>query len=74
MKKKWIWQDSDWPHFTWKARTLDSAAQQFADGFKDQSIVLRRAGEEDVDGLRIEWLTNESIKTSAIEGEILDWS
>ena len=72
MKKKWIWQDSDWPHFTWKARTLDSAAQQFADGFKDQSIVLRRAGEEDVDGLRIEWLTNESIKTSAIEGEILD--
>ncbi len=25
-----------------------------------------------MDGLRIEWLTNESIKTSAIEGEILD--
>ncbi len=70
--KKWNWQHPDWPHFTWTARTLDRAAQQFADGFKDQNIVLRRAGEEDLDGLRIEWLTNESIKTSAIEGEILD--
>ena len=72
MMKQWNWQHPDWPHFTWKTRTLDSAAQQFAEGFNDQNVVLRRAGEEDLYGLRIEWLTNEAVKTSAIEGEILD--
>ena len=70
--KQWNWQHPDWPHFTWTTRTLDSAAQEFAKGVEDQNIVLRRAGEEDLHGLRIEWLTNEAIKTSAIEGEILD--
>ncbi len=72
MRTKWIWQHADWPHFTWDARLLDSAAQQFAEGIEAQSVVLRLTGEEDLVGLRIEWLTTESIKTSAIEGEILD--
>lgn len=70
--KQWNWQHPDWPQLTWATRTLDSAAQAFVEGFKDQNIVLRRVGEEDLHSLRIEWLTNEAIKTSAIEGEILD--
>lgn len=70
--KQWNWQHPGWPHFTWGTGILDSAARQFAEGFKGQSAVLRRAGEEDLHGLRIEWLTTEAIKTSAIEGEILD--
>ena len=60
------------PHFTWTTRTLDSASLQFAEGFKDQNVVLRRAGEGDLHGQRIEWLTNKAIKISAIEAEILD--
>ena len=68
----WIWQHPDWPHFTWATGTLDSAAQEFTEGFKDQNLVLQRAGEKDVHSLRIEWLTEEAIKTSVIEGEFLD--
>ncbi len=72
MMKQWNWQHPEWPHFTWTTQAFSSAAQQFAEEFEDQNVVLRRAGEEDLHGLRIEWLTNEAIKTSAIEGEILD--
>lgn len=69
---QWIWQQRGWPRFTWSAQALDGAAQLFADSFKDQNLVLRRTGEQELDSLRIEWLTNESLKTSAIEGEVLD--
>ncbi|MCY3817710.1 MAG: Fic family protein [Gammaproteobacteria bacterium] len=72
MLKQWNWQHPDWPRFTWTTRAIDSAARQFVEGFEDLNVVLRRAGEEDLHGLRIAWLTNEAIETSAIEGEILD--
>jgi Fic family protein len=68
----WNWQQPDWPNFTYDAKTLEPLEQQF----------LRQAGEfvgaykhvdaEDQETLKIDLISEEAVKTSEIEGEILN--
>ncbi len=69
---KWSWQSKDWPNWRYDAAALEGKERAF----------LLRAGNlvgawghlprEDQDGVSVELLTEEAMKTSAIEGEYLD--
>jgi Fic family protein len=69
---EWSWQRADWPEFTWDTPALRARENAF----------LREAGEAGGafahldagarDALRIDLLSDEALKTSRIEGEILD--
>jgi Fic family protein len=70
--KTWNWQQADWPDFQYKSSTLKALEDDF----------LRRSGrlfgaylhvtEEEKLTLAIDLLSDEALKTSEIEGEILN--
>ncbi len=68
----WNWQQTDWPDFTFK----DTALQASEAAFLQQSGVIigafRHLDEEDKDRLKVDLISTEALKTSEIEGEILD--
>ena len=70
--QKWIWQKERWPRFTWQADALLPLVSQarLAQGkllakVHDMGFELSREASADV-------LTEEAIKTSEIEGEVLN--
>jgi len=69
---RWNWQQTDWPDFTFK----DTALQAFEAAFLQQSGVIigtfRHLAEDDKDRLKVDLISTEALKTSEIEGEILD--
>ena len=68
----WIWQRSDWPDFAWDRAALEPLEARFLHEAGRRAGAWRHLGEEDRAELRVEWLSEEAIETSAIEGEILD--
>jgi Fic family protein len=70
--KAWIWQQSDWPEFTWDSAALavPLAAARRAQGELSGIAKLLDAGTD----LTLQWevLTTEGVATSAIEGETID--
>ena len=68
----WNWQQSDWPHFSWKSARLHKAEQQFllGGGMFAGSLKHLDAGERQM--LIIEAISTEALTTSEIEGELLD--
>jgi Fic family protein len=69
---KWNWQQPDWPEFR-----CDSAALAALDAqFLQQSGILigsaKHLGDDDRTSLTIDIMTGEALKTSEIEGEILN--
>ncbi len=70
--KRWNWQQSDWPKFTWDAKRLAKAEQEF---LVRGGVLLGTMGhldEPDSGALLIEAITTEALTTSEIEGELLD--
>src|SRR5215475_7206899 len=68
----WNWQQSDWPNFIYDPKALEPLGQQFlrqAGGFIG---AYRHVGAEDRDNLKIDLISEEAVKTSEIEGEILN--
>ncbi|MDE3046284.1 MAG: Fic family protein [Verrucomicrobiota bacterium] len=70
--KKWIWQKERWPHFTWAADTLlplisRARLEQGKLLAKVNGIGFELSREADAD-----ILTEEAMKTSEIEGEVLN--
>ncbi len=68
----WLWQLSDWPHFTWDADALAPLEARFLAGSGRLVGTWRHLGEEDQTQLRVDWLSDEAMETSAIEGEFLN--
>ncbi len=68
----WNWTHSDWPLFTYDAHAIAPLEQRFMLASGELLGALRHFSAEDQTMLRIELLSEESIKTSQIEGEILD--
>ncbi|MEE4329604.1 MAG: Fic family protein [Wenzhouxiangella sp.] len=66
------WQQQDWPHFRWD----DAALTEFeAQHLRQSGILLgasRHVSENDRTRLIVELITDEAVKTSQIEGELLD--
>jgi Fic family protein len=70
--KNWNWLHKEWPHFTYKKEVLEQLEMQFS---KNSGLVLgtiKHIEGVSKDDLLVEILSEEAIKTSEIEGEILN--
>lgn len=69
---RWNWQRSDWPAFSYDTSALEVFERQFLLRAGELIGVLSHVGADDRDILTIELIGDEALKTSQIEGEILD--
>lgn len=69
---KWNWQRPDGPDFAYDASALAEREGRFLLQSGEFLGAVRHIGEDDRDLLKIELLRDEALKTSEIEGEILD--
>ena len=68
----WNWQNPDWPIFSYDAARLEPYEQQFLLSSGEVLGAVHHVNTSDRDQLRIDLLSEEAMKTSAIEGEMLD--
>lgn len=68
----WNWQRAGWPRFTYDSAAVEPLERQFLLGSGEFFGVLKHVGTEDQNALKIELLSEEALKTSEIEGELLN--
>lgn len=68
----WNWQQPDWPDFEYDRFALTALEEPFLLYSGELLGAFRHLGAEDQDALRIELISEEALKTSEIEGELLD--
>lgn len=68
----WNWQQADWPNFSYAPKALELLEQQFLRQSGEVIGAVRYVGPDDQEALRIELISEEAVKTSQIEGEILN--
>jgi Fic family protein len=68
----WNWQQSDWPHFRWDGVALVQFEARFLQNAGEQIGSIKHVGDEDRAAILIDMLTGEALKTSEIEGELLN--
>jgi len=68
----WNWQQPDWPNFNYDKSLIDDFEKQLLLGAGLLFGAFKHLNEEDKRQLTIELISNEALKTSAIEGEYLD--
>lgn len=68
----WNWQQPDWPEFKYDSAELASLEEAFLLHSGELLGAFRHLGAEDQDALRIELISEEALKTSEIEGELLN--
>lgn len=69
---QWIWQHADWPRFRYDAKALAELESQFLQKAGMLYGAMRHIGEDDTTALTVQLMSEEALKTSEIEGEILD--
>src|SRR5579871_515758 len=68
----WNWEQPGWPEFTYDLSALTTLEQQFLMRSGELVGAFRHVGRDDQDALKIELISDEALKTSEIEGEILN--
>ena len=68
----WNWQQADWPQFYWDNNEINDLEKQFLHQSGTVIGCLRHMDEHEKTNLTIELISTEAIKTSEIEGDILD--
>lgn len=68
----WNWTLPDWPDFSYDVSLIEPHERAFLVSAGEMLGAVRHVGVDDREQLRIELLSDEAMKTSAIEGEILD--
>src|ERR1043166_7535447 len=68
----WNWQQAGWPHFAYDPAAMEPLEREFLLNSGEFFGVFRHVGPDDQDTLKIELIGNEALKTSEIEGELLD--
>src|SRR6266853_1513424 len=68
----WNWQQPDWPDFAYDRGALEPLEKQFLLRSGEFIGACRHVGADDQETLKIELISDEAVKTSEIEGEILD--
>jgi Fic family protein len=68
----WNWQQADWPAFSHDTVVLEPMESQFLLHSGEFIGAFRHVSPEDRDMLRVELIGDEALKTSEIEGEILN--
>jgi Fic family protein len=70
--KPWNWQQEKWPHFEFNKDALQNSEYQFLQNTGMVLGVLKHIQKDSKNDLLVEILSNEALKTSEIEGEILN--
>src|SRR5260370_18228836 len=68
----WNWQQPDWPEFTYDRAALEPLERQFLVQSGEFIGAYKHVGADDSEALKIELTSDEAVKTSEIEGEILN--
>jgi Fic family protein len=68
----WNWQQAGWPHFTYDPAAMEPLEREFLLNSGEFFGVFKHVGPDDQDTLKIELIGDEALKTSEIEGELLD--
>jgi Fic family protein len=68
----WNWEQPDWPEFTYDSGALEPLERQFLLRSGEFIGAFRHVGRQDQDMLKIELISDEALKTSEIEGEVLN--
>jgi Fic family protein len=69
---RWNWEQTDWPNFSYNSKVLEALERQFLRQSGEFLGVFRHVGADDQNALRVDLICEEAIKTSEIEGEILN--
>jgi Fic family protein len=69
---RWNWEQPDWPAFRYDRDALAPLERQFLLRSGEFMGACRHIGDADKDRLRIELISDEAVKTSEIEGELLN--
>src|SRR5436190_13437329 len=68
----WNWEQADWPHFSYDPEVLEPLEQRFLLQSGEFIGAYKHVGTDDQETLKIELISDEAVKTSEIEGEILN--
>ena len=68
----WNWEEPTWSHFTYDATVLEPLEAEFLLRSGEFIGACKHVSQADRENLRIELISDEALKTSAIEGEILN--
>lgn len=68
----WNWEEPTWPRFTYDATALEPLEAEFLLRSGEFIGAFKHVSPDDQENLRIELISDEALKTSEIEGEILD--
>ena len=68
----WNWHQPGWPAFAYDAEAVRLYEQRFQRQSGELAGAVRHVGRDDQETLRIELIGDEAVKTSEIEGEVLD--
>src|SRR5450755_2001657 len=68
----WNWEKPDWPNFTYDSAALEPLEKRFLLQSGQFIGAFKHIGADDQDTLKIELISDEAVKTSEIEGEILN--
>jgi len=68
----WNWEKPDWPNFTYDSVALGPLEKQFLLQSGEFVGARKYIGADDQETLKIELISDEAVKTSEIEGEILN--
>ncbi len=68
----WNWEKPDWPNFSYDSTALEPLEKQFLLQSGEFIGAFKHIGADDQNALRIELISEEAVKTSEIEGEILN--
>lgn len=69
---RWNWERAEWPVFRHETAALQPLEKKFLLHSGEFVGVFKHIGPDDKDLLKIELISDEAVKTSAIEGEILN--
>lgn len=68
----WNWEQPGWPEFTYDSSALLPLEQRFLLHSGEFIGAFRHVGRDDQEALKLELISDEALKTSEIEGEILN--
>lgn len=67
----WNWEKADWPNFTFDAKALEPLESRFLVRSGEFLGAFKHVSQDDRQSLTVELISDEAVKTSEIEGEIL---
>jgi Fic family protein len=68
----WNWEQPGWPELRYDSAALEPLERRFLLRSGEFIGAFKHVGPQDQDMLKIELISDEAVKTSAIEGEVLD--